>query len=719
MAYSLATHYAGQGLLDSFSFFTGDDPTNGFVNYQSREAALASDLVSIDESNRVKLGVDSINTYSTSDKGRPSVRITSNDQFTHGLFIADFAHMPGSTCGTWPAFWAFNNAGNWPSGGEVDIIEGANTAEKNLFSAHTTPGCQAPSTGFTALQGSRNCSTSPDNVGCYYAAPKAGSGTYGHSFNVIGGGVYAMEWDSKDIKIWHFPRIAIPYDISNAPISKPDPSRWGPPQARFGGSECDADSHFYNMSLVINTNFCGAYAGDAWGVTDICNKLAPTCEEFVASNPSSFRNAFWQINYIDVYKRPEATNTSLPIFPNTTTSSIPTPSAIANTTSLGNTTVTPSKTRTITVTVSTITQSISTAQPTQTGGGLADPATIDGWTLLGCFGSLDGYKSFSQQASFPTMDNEACVSSCAGHRYAGVSGETCYCADVLGNATAVANDKCSVPCPGNPRELCGGVLSATDDSAPPPFANLGFPHANSTQLTKAKLIGVANPPNAPPIRPRAGNTTSTFNTTSNSTSLSLSSSSPPPSSVFLTVYGSIDADIPLAAPGMGGKVNALESLGDTGSGLVQVQKTVTTTVTFTTICATDAAKLITLEYYATLTASQNSCRGCGNATVPMTTLTQTCAACGPRGASTVTLTVPQAVANGSGGRVVAVAVQTVVPVLNNASFAAAPTTSSVTTVVGSAIPVIGAGTSTYAGYISRLGYGVGLWFFVFGMGVLL
>jgi hypothetical protein len=28
--------------------------------------------------------------------------ITSNDVYTHGLFIADFAHMPGSTCGTWP-----------------------------------------------------------------------------------------------------------------------------------------------------------------------------------------------------------------------------------------------------------------------------------------------------------------------------------------------------------------------------------------------------------------------------------------------------------------------------------------------------------------------------------------------------------------------------------------------------------------------------------------
>lgn len=34
-----------------------------------------------------------------------------------------------------------------------------------------------------------------------------------------------MEWDSEDIKIWHFPRIAVPYDIRNAPLVTPDPRR--------------------------------------------------------------------------------------------------------------------------------------------------------------------------------------------------------------------------------------------------------------------------------------------------------------------------------------------------------------------------------------------------------------------------------------------------------------------------------------------------------------
>lgn len=73
-------------------------------SYQSKENALAKDLVSVGfDYNNVRLGVDSNNTYSTSDKGRPSVRLTSHDVFTHGLFIADIYHMPASTCGTWPA----------------------------------------------------------------------------------------------------------------------------------------------------------------------------------------------------------------------------------------------------------------------------------------------------------------------------------------------------------------------------------------------------------------------------------------------------------------------------------------------------------------------------------------------------------------------------------------------------------------------------------------
>jgi hypothetical protein len=56
-------------------------------------------------------------------RGRDSVRISSNTAYDDALFVLDIAHMPAG-CATWPAFWTLSQAGPWPQGGEIDIIEG-------------------------------------------------------------------------------------------------------------------------------------------------------------------------------------------------------------------------------------------------------------------------------------------------------------------------------------------------------------------------------------------------------------------------------------------------------------------------------------------------------------------------------------------------------------------------------------------------------------------
>ncbi|KAI0008572.1 glycoside hydrolase family 16 protein [Xylariaceae sp. FL0662B] len=713
MAYSISTHYAGQGLLDSFSFLTGHDPNNGFVNYQSREDALAKNIVSIDEFNRVKLGVDSVNTYSTNDGGRPSVRLTSYEGFTHGLFIADFEHMPASTCGSWPAFWAFNNAddgANWPVGGEVEIIEGANTVQRNLFSAHTTAGCKAPTTGFTGDQSRTTCEPTPENFGCNYAAPTSDTSSYGDTFNAGGGGVYAMEWDSDALKLWHFPRSNTPADIKMAPVVSPNPENWGPPQAIFGGSDCDADTFFFNMSLVININFCGDYAGNVWGKADKCNLLAPTCPEFVAGNPGAFENTFWNINYIDIYQKGAPNNMTVPpIFPNTTTTASSLP-PISNATAAPSGPV-PSNTRT--VTISTVTQVISTVEPTSTGGGLADPSTINDYTLLGCFGSAGGYQSFSQIASVPNMDNEACVGSCKGRKYAGVYNDTCYCADALGDAAAVANALCDTPCPGNGGEICGGVLD--------PSEMTGAGLSNSTLRTNYTLGGNTT------LSPRYHHRRAA------------------PPTILLTLYGDLSsASVPADAPAMGGSLDLPPSSSTTTPATTPSNATATATtttavtVTYTTVCATNPALLVELEYCTTMTypipipnptpfPTANASVPLA-ATVPMTTCTQTCAACGPGGESTVTLTVPAAVATGGADVVVtAVSVQTVVPVAvssynnsnsgnGNVSIALAAATlanGTVSSIGGTgAMPVTAGARRVVA---ASLGWGLGVWFGALGV----
>lgn len=108
----------------------------------------------------VTLKVDTTNTYNPdgSQGGRPSVRLESIAAVNQGLVIGDFAHMPGSDCGAWPAcefsppalsvlhnsypgadrdslVWMYGP--NWPNSGEIDIIEGANQAYQNLISGHT------------------------------------------------------------------------------------------------------------------------------------------------------------------------------------------------------------------------------------------------------------------------------------------------------------------------------------------------------------------------------------------------------------------------------------------------------------------------------------------------------------------------------------------------------------------------------------------------------
>lgn len=125
-------------------------------------------------------------------------------------------------------------------------------AYSNIISAHTSDGCFLdPATEglFTGERRNLDCAIGTMNVGCGYNPPASDVSSYGDGFNAANGGVYAMEWDSDYIKVWHFPRGSIPSDID---AKKPEPQGWGLPQALFGGSACDVDSYFKNMNIVIN-----------------------------------------------------------------------------------------------------------------------------------------------------------------------------------------------------------------------------------------------------------------------------------------------------------------------------------------------------------------------------------------------------------------------------------------------------------------------------------
>ncbi|KAF2146946.1 glycoside hydrolase family 16 protein [Aplosporella prunicola CBS 121167] len=327
--YVVQDDYSPENFFDKFGFFTNDDPTNGFVDYVSHDAANASSLIDTSDGT-IYLGVDHTN---KAPKGRQSVRLFSYESYNEGLFILDLNHFPGGTCGTWPAFWMVGP--KWPTDGEIDILEGANSQVANQMTLHTGTGCEISDS--TAMSGSileTNCDAkaSEDNSGCGVSDGKAQSFS---GLNENKGGVFATEIDptSNVINVWFFARDSIPEDIGSG---SPEPTSWGRPTAIFKGG-CEISSHFKDLQIVFNTDFCGDWAGNTWGTDEKCSALADSCDDYVANNPEAFKDAYWSINSLKVYKTGEdaPASSSAPVSTSEpTTSSVPvsTPAPVSTTT---------------------------------------------------------------------------------------------------------------------------------------------------------------------------------------------------------------------------------------------------------------------------------------------------------------------------------------------------------------------------------------------------
>ncbi|KAI4220060.1 MAG: hypothetical protein L6R36_007895 [Xanthoria steineri] len=310
--YSLKDDYNPGRFLDMFSFDTFDDPTHGYANFVDQSTARTKGLLESDN-RTVTLRADSKNV--ASGRGRDSLRLTSKAKYNFGLVVVNLAHMPGNACGVWPAFWT--TGPNWPSSGEIDILEGINLQPGNAMTMHTSEGC--------SLVGS-SCHS---DTGC-----GAKGGAFGDGFNLNKGGTYAMEWTKDAIKVWFFSSGQEPGDILG---ESPDPTKWANPVSTFqGGSNCNIDSHFKDQQIVFDTTFCGDWAGREWSKDNVCSAKAPTCEEYVKNNPKAFAEAYWTINALKVYEfdspstSSQSTQQPIPSSTPIATPSIPQPSPSKN-----------------------------------------------------------------------------------------------------------------------------------------------------------------------------------------------------------------------------------------------------------------------------------------------------------------------------------------------------------------------------------------------------
>ncbi|KAB5545836.1 concanavalin A-like lectin/glucanase domain-containing protein [Coniochaeta sp. 2T2.1] len=314
-AYVLKKNYQGQNFTSGFNFRTaadyeGGDPTGGFVNYLNLQDASKAGLVKV-VNNQVYLGTDSTKTLATTAQGRDSIRLESKESFNNGLLIADIAHMPGSQCGIWPAFWTYNF--DEDPYGEVDIIEYAMFDSGNTVSLHTCGACNFDLSGQPGTDPRSNCNLGDethlcpetDNSNFGGCGNTAATGSAGDGFNAGGGGVYATAIESTSLKIWFFPKSKIPKDIT---AGTPDPSTWSKPFVDFetskSSNKCSVAKYFKKNTIIINTDLCGSNIDqDWWDSEPTCTSKAKDCRTFVAQNPSAFKEAYWLFNSVKVYQQ--------------------------------------------------------------------------------------------------------------------------------------------------------------------------------------------------------------------------------------------------------------------------------------------------------------------------------------------------------------------------------------------------------------------------------
>ncbi|KAH6884743.1 glycoside hydrolase family 16 protein [Coprinopsis sp. MPI-PUGE-AT-0042] len=289
--YLLTETYQGTNFYDKFDWFSIPDWSHGRVNYTDRETSKRLNLTYATANTFILRG--DYKTVLTADgPGRNSVRIRSKRAFKNHVAVFNVRHMPEG-CGTWPAIWETKESG-WPSGGELDILEGANNQAPNLVSVHTSANCTMPQVrNHTGTPVSLNCY----NGGCNVRLPTQNS--YGAPFNAIGGGWYAMERQADFIKVWFWPRTSttVPATVKTPTNGEVFTEHWGTPSALFNSESCDLAAKFAENNIIINLNFCGDWAGSSYPYSG----CPETCKAFVEKNTAYFSNAYFDIESIKVY----------------------------------------------------------------------------------------------------------------------------------------------------------------------------------------------------------------------------------------------------------------------------------------------------------------------------------------------------------------------------------------------------------------------------------
>ncbi|KAG6810579.1 hypothetical protein H0H92_011279 [Tricholoma furcatifolium] len=306
-SYDMIKDFSGPSFFDDWTFYNNyDNLTNGdaiqvvtqpYSSFVSASVAASSQLAYVDSTtNNAIIKVDNTSTVVWNDK-RNTVRITTNDRYGLGsVWVADMYHMPYG-CSVWPAWWS--QAPDWPTGGEIDTLEGVNLMTVNQMGLHTEPGCTSvnPNQLTTSTQGSTDCSyLSNNNSGCIVTDTNAAS--YGAGFAAAGGGVYVTEFAESGISVWFFDRTNVPSALSSN-ASTIDTSTFGTPSGNWPSTGCTMDQFFEAQNLILDITLCGDFAGNPTVFNETCSGIC--YNDYVVGNGSNYATAYFELASIRVY----------------------------------------------------------------------------------------------------------------------------------------------------------------------------------------------------------------------------------------------------------------------------------------------------------------------------------------------------------------------------------------------------------------------------------
>ncbi|CAD7963260.1 unnamed protein product [Amoebophrya sp. A120] len=293
--YTLALDCPGsdrEKFLNCFLPYKDRDPTEGNVDYLRGWDEFRNELITVqaNPTNPAKkqISIDFKTGALNGADNRPAIRLHSKLGFEYGsLFVVDVERMPALD-GVWPAYWTCHKGGvmggnwygtdhaYWPGSGEFDLMEHVHGwgMDQMRTTLHTdfeqkcevsmdtgSPGNLGPAGRDLKLKRG-NCE---GYDGCGVDANQVPNG---RGFNIARGGLHIMAVEEDAVKFWWVPRD----QVTDANFPDADTAQgafWEQklqqiqPYVVFplNDQNCPARALFKTQTFIINTTFCGAWAG--------------------------------------------------------------------------------------------------------------------------------------------------------------------------------------------------------------------------------------------------------------------------------------------------------------------------------------------------------------------------------------------------------------------------------------------------------------------------